>query len=741
MNHTKSSREVECAILEVALSLDEDARENFLKRTFRGDAEGFSEMQELVKATRGATSFFLDAREQQARMAFDLVSEMAPDDFPASPPPDAMIEGPGTRLGRYRLIQRIGEGGGGVVYEAEQEEPMRRRVAIKIVRLGMNTESVIARFEIERQALALMDHPNIAKVLDAGAASSGRPYFVMELVAGEKITNYCDVRKLGNVQRLNLFIKVCHAIQHAHQKGIIHRDIKPSNILVAGHDGIDVPKVIDFGIAKAIESQTFADKVVTAHDQFFGTPAYMSPEQIDLAGLDVDTRSDIYSLGVLLYELLTSRTPLDGEVLATQGISKIRDTLLNTEVQRPSLMLGGVEKATLQTAAKDRKAEPAQLISYIRGDLDWIVLKAMDKNRARRYQTVNSLALDVQRFLEHQPVAARPPGRLYLLGKFIRRNRLAVGAGIALAISLLAGLVISTGLYKRERQALGEQLRLREEAQAARNEESRLRRQADARSNVARVAFLLDQGRIDEADTLRQKYPLSSIEPSLEAAAVFRALGDWNATHGRWDQAIQCFKLLMQANLLDEPANVLQRSDLMAISAALLYYQKQEYLAFRGEVKERYLTPVNPLQAEHLLKVCLLSPADDDLLKRLRHAVEVMGEPTRTSLPSWSGLSLGLYQYRSGEDELALKTCETGLKDPSIKNSCRASILALSSMIHSSMGKPLPADQAEQQAKKLIADSAGSDAVRGSAIPPYWFDWVVAELLVREAEQGIDKNR
>ena len=736
----QSSREVECAILEVALSLDEDGREEFLRKTFRNDEAGYVEMQKLVEATRGATSFFLDARERQSRMASDLLTEMTQAGYPSAPASDAMIEEPGAKLGRYRLVKRIGEGGGGVVYEAEQEEPIRRRVAIKIVRFGMNAEGVISRFEIERQALALMGHPNIAKVLDAGESSSGRPYFVMELVDGEKITSYCDLKKLGIVQRLNLFIKVCQAIQHAHQKGIIHRDIKPSNILVAEHDGRDEPKVIDFGIAKAIESQTFEHTVFTAHDQFFGTPAYMSPEQIDMAGLDVDTRSDIYSLGVLLYELLTSRTPMGSEVQASKGISKIRDTLLQTEVRRPSATLAETNKELLQQVAKDRKSEPTHLISFIKGDLDWIALKAMEKNRTRRYQTVNSLALDVQRFLKHQPVIARHPGRLYLLGKFIRRNRLAVSASISLLISLLAGLVISTGLYKRERQSLREQLRLREEAQVARTEENRLRRQADARANVAQVAFLLDQGRIDEADELRQKYPLSSIEPSLEAASVFRALGDWNATHGRWDQAIQCFKLLMQANLLDKPANVLERADLIVAGSTYLSYQKEDYLAFRNEVKERYLVPTSALEAEHLLKVCLIGPADKDLLKRLEHAVQVMGDPTKTSLPAWAGLSLGLYQYRCGDYELALKTSETGLSDPGIKDSCRVSILALCSMIYTSMGKPLHADLRQEEAKKIMADSAGNDAVAGSAIPPYWFDWVIAEILVREADHEMNKS-
>ncbi|MEO5914063.1 MAG: serine/threonine-protein kinase [Luteolibacter sp.] len=733
MKNTESSREIESAILEVALSLDEgETREEFLQRTFRSDPAGLEEMRKLVEVSRGAASFFLEARERRARMASDLVSEMTPQ--PAGEPfPDADLEGPGARLGRYRLIMRIGEGGGGVVYEAEQEEPIHRRVAVKIVRLGMNTESVIARFEIERQALALMDHPNIARVLDAGSTASGRPYFVMELVTGEKITTYCNRKKLGNVQRLRLFVQVCQAIQHAHQKGIIHRDIKPSNVLVSEQDGIDVPKVIDFGIAKAINPQTFDHAVLTSHDQLFGTPAYMSPEQIDLAGLDVDTRSDIYSLGVLLYELLTSHTPFDREELASYGISKIRHTLLNTEAPRPSITLGKVEKSTLHEVAEERKAGPAQLINSIRGDLDWIVMKAMEKDRARRYQTVNGLALDVLGFLAHQPVTARPPGSLYLLGKFIRRNRLAVSAGVSLTVLLMAGLVISTMLYRRERQA-------RREAQVSRSEENRLHLNADARANVARVAFLLDQGRIDEADALRQKYPLSSIEPSLEAAVVFRSLGDWNATHGRWDQAIQCFRLLMQANRLDDPSRILQGSDLIAIGAALSHYQERDYLEFRSEVKDYYLVPRNSLQAEHLLKASLLSPADADFLQRLQNSVEVMGPPLRAPLPSWAGLALGLYEYRCGRNESVLEACTTGLADRGIKNSCRASILCLSSMAYSRQGLGSKAKSALDDARKLIEESAGNDSVGGSSIPAYWFDWLIAGLLSREAGQEMEKN-
>jgi serine/threonine protein kinase len=739
MKREDSNREIECAILEVTLSLDHPGtREVFLQRVFRNDPAGLSEMLELVDVSRGATSFFLEARERRARMASDLVSEMPPQP-PSGGFSDEEIEGPGARLGPYRLFMRIGEGGGGVVYEAEQEAPMRRRVAVKIVRLGMNTESVIARFEIERQALALMDHPNIAKMFDAGSTASGRPYFAMELVTGEKITSYCDRKKLGIVPRLHLFIQVCQAIQHAHQKGIIHRDIKPSNILVAYQDGIDVPKVIDFGIAKAIESRAFDNPVFTGHDQLFGTPAYMSPEQIDLAGLDVDTRSDIYSLGVLLYELLTSHTPFDGVELASLGISKTRHILMNTVPSRPSLMLGGMEKAALHELARDRKTEPSQLISYVRGDLDWIVMKALEKNRTRRYQTVNSLALDVQRFLRHQPVIARPPGHFYLLGKFIRRNRLAFGAGTSLAILTLAGFVISTTLYKRERLALAEQLRLKDAAQSARNEEVRLRLQSDARANVARVAFLLDQGRIDEADVLRQSHPVSSIEPSLEAAAVFRSLGDWNATHGRWDQAVQCFKLLMQANRLDAPSKILRTTDLIAIGAAFLHQGTQDFLTFRDEVKIHYMNPLDPIQAEHLLKACLISPADEDLLRRLQPVVVVLGKPADTQLPAWSGLSLGLFEFRSGRIEEALKIFDTALAIPNIKTSCRASIKSISSIAYRRLGDNPRARESLEEAETLIAESAGNDSEGGSAVPPYWFDWSVAEVLAREAELEMDK--
>src|SRR5450755_4652874 len=296
-----------------------------------------------------------------------------------------VLEKPGDWIGRYKLLQQIGEGGCGVVYMAEQEEPVRRKVALKVIKLGMDTTSVIARFEAERQALAMMDHPNIAKVLDAGATETGRPYFVMELVRGIKITDYCDQNKLPTRERLDLFIKICQAVQHAHQKGIIHRDLKPSNILVTLHDGVPVPKIIDFGIAKATEGRLSDLTVYTDLHQFIGTPAYVSPEQAEMSGLDIDTRADIYSLGVLLYELLTGRTPFDAQALSQSGLDAMRRTIRETEPLRPSTRLSSMLQVELTAVAERHRAEPPRLVKLIRGDLDWIVMKALEKDRTRRY--------------------------------------------------------------------------------------------------------------------------------------------------------------------------------------------------------------------------------------------------------------------------------------------------------------------------------------------------------------------
>jgi serine/threonine protein kinase len=359
------------------------------------------------------------------------------------PTPSAPVEKPGDRIGRYKLLEQIGEGGFGVVWMAEQEEPVRRRVALKIIKLGMDTKEVVARFEAERQALAMMDHANIASVFDGGAAETGRPYFVMELVKGVPITDYCDANKLSTRERLELFMQVCQAVQHAHQKGVIHRDLKPSNILVTVQDDRPVPKVIDFGIAKATQARLTEKTLFTRLQQRIGTPAYMSPEQAGLGSLDVDTRSDIYSLGVLLYELLTGRTPFDTQKLLAAGYDAVMRTIREEEPPKPSTRLSTLAEEELNAVAAKRQADPTKLHRLVRGDLDWIVMKALEKERQRRYDTAIGLAGDLERYLKNEPVIAAPPSRLYRIRRFLLRNKLAAGFTAALVVSSMGGTVLS----------------------------------------------------------------------------------------------------------------------------------------------------------------------------------------------------------------------------------------------------------------------------------------------------------
>src|SRR5271169_1938629 len=354
--------EREEAVFNAARRLEPGQRDAYLAGACRDNDALHRRVKELLHAHEKLDAFL----ESPARGAGLIRADARPSDQPGSAlQPSVPVEKPGDRIGRYKLLQQIGEGGCGVVYMAEQEEPVRRRVALKVIKLGMDTKNVIARFEAERQALALMDHPNIARVLDAGATDTGRPYFVMELVRGIKISDYCDQNNLTTAERLDLFIKVCQAIQHAHQKGIVHRDIKPSNVLVTLHDSVPVPKVIDFGIAKAIDTRLTDKTLFTAFEQVIATPAYMSPEQAEMSGLDVDTRSDIYSLGVLLYELLTSKTPFDPKQLLEHGLDEMRRTLREQEPQRPSTMVTTLQGMELATTAEHRHAEPPKLVSLL----------------------------------------------------------------------------------------------------------------------------------------------------------------------------------------------------------------------------------------------------------------------------------------------------------------------------------------------------------------------------------------
>ncbi len=403
-----------------------------------------------------------------------------------SAPARPFVEGPGSVIGPYKLLEKLGEGGMGVVYLAEQERPVRRRVALKVIKPGMDTDQVVARFEAERQALAMMDHAGIAKVLDAGATDSGRPFFVMELVSGVPITEYCDAAQLTTRERLELFIPICQAVQHAHQKGIIHRDIKPSNILVAMQDGKPVTKVIDFGIAKAIDQQLTEKTFFTQHGAIVGTLEYMSPEQAEMSTMDIDTRTDVYALGVLLYELLTGSTPLERARLRAAGYSEILRRIREEEPPKPSTRLSE-SHGSLPSVAALRKTEPAKLTKLIRGDIDWIVMKSLEKDRTRRYETASGFAREIERYLEGDPVEAGPPGASYRLGKYARKHRVALmtaGAFVAfflVAFGLTTWLAVAASRARDQaRTALGEAKKAKLATEAALAESEKGAKEAQA---------------------------------------------------------------------------------------------------------------------------------------------------------------------------------------------------------------------------------------------------------------------
>jgi eukaryotic-like serine/threonine-protein kinase len=516
------SRPSDETLVAAALARPAAERASFLAAACAGDAARRARVESLIRSN-------------------DLTQGVTLADAPTiSPPPvpGAAVD----RIGRYQILQKLGEGGCGTVYLAEQEEPVRRRVALKVIKLGMDTREVIALFEAERQVLAMMEHPNIAQVFDAGTTDSGRPFFVMELVHGVPITRYCDDQNLSVSARLKLFIQVCHAVQHAHQKGIIHRDLKPSNILVAANDGLPTPKVIDFGIAKATAGRLTDRTVYTTYAQFVGTPAYMSPEQAEMSSLDIDTRSDIYSLGVLLYELLTGRTPFETKELLQAGFDGMRRHIQKVEPPRPSTRLRTLGNADRATVAQDRQADGPKLINLIRGDLDWIVMRCLEKDRIRRYDTANGLAMDIQRHLNHEPVVAGPASPAYRFRKLVRRNRLAFAGVAAVAAALVLGLVASTWQAVRANRAERiardeadrasaaerEQSRLREAAQHAQAREANLRQAAEAQELTARHrAYAADmdsvQQALEENNLGRARQLLYSQKPSPGQ----RDLRDW----------------------------------------------------------------------------------------------------------------------------------------------------------------------------------------------------------------------
>ena len=425
------------AIFSAALERQTEAeREAYLDRVCARAPELRERVEALVEAHEGVRDF----------LETPAATPRPPTSTPAG-------EEPGQDIGPYRLLERLGEGGFGVVWRAQQTEPVRREVAIKIIKLGMDTEQVIARFEVERQALALTDHPNIARVLDAGATETGRPYFVMELVRGVSMSEYCDTHRLNLRQRLELFLDVCRAVQHAHQKGLIHRDLKPTNVLVAISDQRPVPKVIDFGVAKATHQRLTARTLFTERGQLIGTPVYMSPEQAEMSGLDVDTRADIYSLGAMLYEQFTGTTPFEARRLREVGLGEVQRIIREEEPAPPSQRVASMGPERKDHALR-RRQDPAHFAQRLRGDLDWIVMKALEKDRTRRYATADALADDVRRYLANEPVLAGAPSTLYRLRKFVRRNRVAVLAGTAVATALFIGAgAAASGFVRAQREA------------------------------------------------------------------------------------------------------------------------------------------------------------------------------------------------------------------------------------------------------------------------------------------------
>ncbi|HEV3119015.1 MAG TPA: protein kinase, partial [Gemmataceae bacterium] len=697
-----------------------DARQDYLRQVCGGDTALLNRVQALLQVQDEDKRFLADPAPALGAMA------------------DAQItERPGTVIGAYKLLEPIGEGGFGIVFMAEQHHPVRRKVALKVVKPGMDTRQVVARFEVERQALALMDHPNIAQVFDGGETVAGRPYFVMELVRGVPITDFCDRNHVSVRQRLDLFVSVCQAVQHAHQKGIIHRDLKPSNVLVTLHDDKPVVKVIDFGIAKATGQQLTEKTLFTNFAQMIGTPLYMSPEQAQMSGLDVDTRSDIYSLGVLLYELLTGTTPFDQERLRTAAYDEVCRIIREEEPPKPSTRLSTLGQA-VATVSANRGSDPQRLRQLCRGELDWIVMKALEKDRNRRYETVNGLARDVLRYLQDEPVQACPPSWRYRLGKLARRHK----AGLWTAALLLTALVLGTAVSAW--QAV--------QATIAKNAATEARiAESDAKQRAQELA--------DKAT--KDLEQLNAANRSIENGRVCVDLRDWAKAESEFSKAVGCAP--NSSHVWAERAEFYSRLGLWDLAAAdsakaferrepgfahyylhlaLLRFYIDDTNGYRQTCKDaeqRFAGTTEQGTCQSLISAYLVSadPVVDS--RRLRQLAETA---IQGSNHPWRPDYLGMILYRAEDYQKALERLLEAQAQARAMNPEwePARIHATLAMIYHRLDRPDLARKELDAASKSLDQRIQTmlETNQPGSLPTYWWVILIGELRFREAKKVIE---